>query len=115
MEQLQLFDGPTPPNPNDLDYVKLRAVLKAAYDQASKGKGRERHANDLPFHDQPMQRVSRVLQSTDGMAFQAIKKIKEAKGMDTSAAIRELLGAIVYTAGIIIYLEQEAGYYDDHA
>jgi hypothetical protein len=89
----------------DLDYESLRRVLEAAYDQASMGKGKERHAGDgLAFIDQPMQAVSKLLNTSDGLAFQAIKKVTEQQGMKTfEQKERELLGAIVYIAGIIIF------------
>jgi hypothetical protein len=89
----------------DLDYESLRRVLEAAYDQASIGKGKERHAGDgLAFIDQPMQAISKLLNTSDGLAFQAIKKVTESQGMKTfEQKERELLGAIVYIAGMIIF------------
>lgn len=95
-------------------YERLSSVLEMAYQQASAGKGSDRHGgNDLPFHEQPMQQISQLLVSTDGMAFQAIKKIRESGGLPTTEAqIAELLGAINYVAGIVIYLQdrQEKGF-----
>lgn len=85
-------------------YEKLAAVLEAAYDQAANGKGKERHANDLPFHNQRMQTISGLLGSDSGMAFQAVKKLTEGMQFDDYERFeRELLGAINYIAGIIIY------------
>lgn len=85
-------------------YEQLADVLKAAYDQAAKGKGKERHANDLPFHEQRMQTISGLLGSDSGMAFQAIKKLTEGLQFDDNERReRELLGAINYIAGIVIY------------
>lgn len=84
-------------------YEMLRNVLEQAYDQAARGKGKERHANNLPFHEQPMQMIARQT----GLGFitgQAMKKIGESHGMDKDAAVRELLGAIVYAAGAVIFL-----------
>ena len=87
-------------------YERLAMVLQKAYDQAAKGKGKERHANNLPFHEQPMQSMSRLLGTEGGMAFQAIKKIQEARNLPTrEARVRELLGAINYIAGMVIYEE----------
>tara|TARA_R110000796_G_scaffold4724_1_gene18044 strand:- start:2526 stop:2981 length:456 start_codon:yes stop_codon:yes gene_type:complete len=88
-----------------IDYESLRRVLEAAYDQASIGKGKERHAGDgLAFTDQPIQAVSKLLNTSDGLAFQAIKKVTESQGMKTfEQKERELLGAIVYIAGMIIF------------
>lgn len=90
-------------------YEPLRAILEAAYKQASSGKGKERHANDRPFHDQPIMHIARKR----GIGFplgQADKKSEEAQGMiergQVDAAIRELLGSIVYTAAAIILLKE---------
>lgn len=85
-------------------YEKLDDVLARAFKQASEGKGKERHANDLPFHEQPMQQVNRMV----GVGFshgQAIKKIVESQNMPPEQAVHELLGAICYIAGGIITLE----------
>ncbi len=90
-------------------YEKLAAVLQCALDQAQGGKGAERHAQGQPFHEQPMQRISQLIGSRDGMAFQAIKKIQESQRFEEpERVINELLGAINYVAGMIIYLEDEA-------
>lgn len=84
-------------------YEELEAVLQSAYEQASAGKGKERHANGLPFHEQRMQGISNLLGSDNGMAFQAIKKLTEGLAFDNPAAReKELLGAIVYIAGILV-------------
>ncbi len=89
-------------------YEQLEAVLRAAYDQASAGKGADRHANGLPFHEQRMQSISDLLDSDRGMAFQVMKKIAEGLDLPTDDAVeRELLGAIVYTAGIVIWRRQQ--------
>ena len=81
----------------DPNYTSLRAVLDEAYAQAATGKGKERHAGGQPFEDQPMQVISDMLGSNDGMAYQAIKKIREGLAMpDPDRTVRELLGAIVY-------------------
>lgn len=85
-------------------YEKLDDVLARAFKQASEGKGKERHANDLPFHEQPMQQVNRMV----GVGFshgQAIKKILESQNMSPEKAVHELLGAICYIAGGIITIE----------
>lgn len=89
-------------------YEKLAAALQGALDQAQGGKGSERHAQGQPFHEQPMQRISQLIGSRDGMAFQAIKKIQESQRFeDTHRVINELRGAINYVAGMIIYLEEK--------
>ena len=91
-------------------YEHLAAVLKDAYAQAAFGKGKERHANDLPFDHQPMQAISRLLGNPTGMTYQVCKKVVEAMNMkDRAARRRELLGAIVYLAGVVVYEDNEHG------
>ena len=89
------------------EYACLRDVLRAAYDQAAIGKGAERHANNLPFEDQPMQHLIE-LHGVGFAAGQVSKKMAEASGMlsrgETSAAMREILGAIVYASGVAVYI-----------
>ncbi len=88
-------------------YEKLVAVYRDAHDQAAKGKGDERHANGQPFHEQRMQQISGLLRSSDGMAFQAIKKLTEGLQFDDHARREaELLGALNYIAGIVIYYRE---------
>ena len=89
-------------------YERLVAVLRDAHDQAALGKGKDRHARGQPFHEQRMQQISTLLGSADGMAFQAVKKLTEGLGLlDPKARRAELLGAINYIAGIVIYLDEE--------
>jgi len=91
------------------DYDRLDAVLKRAYDQAAIGKGAERHAQGKPFHEQPMQVISDLIDSPNGMRYQAIKKIQESARLPTSERqVHELLGAINYLAGLVIYIERHA-------
>ncbi|QMP19194.1 hypothetical protein [Pseudomonas phage Persinger] len=91
-------------------YEQLTNVLARAFNQAAVGKGAERHANDKPFHEQPMQKIA----ERRGIGFilgQADKKSEEAQGMaergERDAAVRELLGAINYLSGAIIFLERQ--------
>lgn len=91
-------------------YDSLYDVLRAAYDQASIGKGEERHANGKAFEDQPMQKLIDLY----GVGFahgQAAKKLQEAQGMlargEIDRAIHEMLGAIVYSAGAIIHVKNQ--------
>lgn len=88
------------------DYDSLSKILAEAYEQAAGGKGKARHGTGKPFDEQPMQMISELLGSNTGCAFQAVKKIQEASRLDRKAARKELLGAIVYTAGAIIYLDK---------
>lgn len=88
-------------------YESLADVLTRAYQQATTGKGAERHAGNRPFTEQPMQAISGLLGSADGLLYQAMKKIQESKRLDKDAGIRELLGAINYLGGAVIYLEAQ--------
>ena len=90
------------------NYASLSNVLRRAYNQASSGKGQERHGQDLPFAKQPMQ----LIQDLCGEGFalgQAMKKMQESQRLPHDAAIRELLGAINYIAGAIIHKEKLQG------
>ncbi len=88
-------------------YEALAGVLRRAFEQASAGKGKERHANGKPFTEQPMLSINRTLGSIDGMLYQAAKKAAEARGLPTTErAVAELLGAINYLAGAVILLEE---------
>jgi hypothetical protein len=84
----------------------LRHVLSLAYHQATKGKGAERHAEDKPFIDQ----IWHSIRKSVGPGFtlgQALKKADEAQRMQKEAAIRELLGTIIYVSMEIIHLMNE--------
>lgn len=88
-------------------YEQLVEVFTAAHDQAAYGKGKERHANDLPFHEQRMQTISDLVGSPDGMVYQVTKKMTEGLQFDNpEKREHELLGAIVYLAGIVIWLRR---------
>lgn len=91
-------------------YERLAQVLQSAFAQAAHGKGKERHANALPFHEQPMQQIAR----SRGLGFilgQADKKSQEGQGMlergNADACVRELLGAIVYLAGAVVFIQDQ--------
>jgi hypothetical protein len=87
-------------------YERLAQVLKSAYEQAALGKGADRHAQGLPFDQQPIQQISELLSTSDGLRYQAIKKIQESSRLPTRhRQIAELLGAIVYIAGVVVYIE----------
>jgi len=91
----------------DKDYASLRRVLDLAYEQASNGKGAERHGDGKSFDAQPMLEIGRMV----GGAFclgQAMKKAQESSRMSPEAAKRELLGAINYLAGAYLLLEEQA-------
>lgn len=90
-------------------YHALATVLLSAYEQAAMGKGKERHAQERPFTEQPMQTISDLVGDHNGLAYQAIKKIQESQRLPHDRAIAELRGAIVYTAGNVIYREKNHG------
>jgi len=50
-------------------YQKLQDVLDRAFEQASIGKGKERHATNEPFESQLICEISRRLHSFDGNIF----------------------------------------------
>lgn len=85
-------------------YEALTGVLEEAINQAANGKGLERHADGRPFHDQPILREALAV----GLGFpagQARKKILEAVrccGDHPERAVADLLGAINYTAALVI-------------
>ena len=88
-------------------YEQLVEVFTAAHDQAAYGKGKERHANDLPFHEQRMQTISDLVGSPDGMLYQLVKKTTEGLQFDNpEKREHELLGALNYLAGIVIWLRR---------
>lgn len=93
-----------------VEYASLKRVLRAAYEHAAFGKGRERHANDKPFDCQPIMEIGRMV----GIGYQlgqAMKKAQEAGGMSRKgrhdAAKAELLGAINYLASAYLQIEEE--------
>lgn len=93
-------------------FYPLFRVLEAALEQSQRGKGRARHARGAtPFARQPILEITRMV-GIGGPAFQSMKKIQEACGMaargEPEAAVRELLGAIVYTAATVIAIEERA-------
>jgi len=83
-------------------YEPLAQVLQEALDQAQYGKGKKCHANGKPFLEQPIIAGGREC-GEGGLAFQARKKILEALNCkDNDRAIEDLLGAINYTAAMVI-------------
>ena len=88
-------------------YERLAAVLERAFDQAARGKGKERHANGEPFHQQVMQDGARRF-GVGALLFQAFKKSEESQRLPLERGVNELLGAIVYLAGAVIAREAEA-------
>jgi len=83
-------------------YYKLASVLIDALEQAASGKGQERHGSGLPFSEQPMQDL--IALYGPGFALgQAAKKAQESRRLPGPQRRDELLGAINYLAGLIVY------------
>ena len=88
-------------------YDSLYKVLLSAYNQASNGKGKERHANDEDFKEQKIVTLNKQIGSNHGAIFQACKKAQESARLPHDRAIAELLGAINYLAAAVIILQEE--------
>ena len=108
-DQLYVCRGDEFLEDSDLNYDSLARVLKMAYNQASEGKGKERHANGEKFEDQPIMTIAKG----HGLGYQtgqAAKKLQEAhtllKLRGKHAAIQEILGAINYAAAAVLLIEQ---------
>jgi len=91
-------------------YDSLRAVLAQAVEQASGGKGAERHSNRQPFDQQPICQGGRRF-GIAGLVYQCWKKSHEVPvllAMDDgkARAVRELLGVINYAAAAILVLQE---------
>ncbi len=87
-------------------YEPLASTLNEALDQAQYGKGAICHADGLPFMQQPIMAGGREC-GPGGLAFQARKKILEALNCeDDDRAIADLLGAINYTAAMVLLREE---------
>lgn len=83
-------------------YEPLATVLIEALFQSQLGKGKKCHANGKPFMEQPIITGGREC-GPGGLAFQARKKILEALNCeDDERAIEDYLGAIVYTAALVL-------------
>ncbi len=97
------------------NYSKLRESFDNALEQASGGKGKERHAKeDQRFEDQVMCNTQRMLvdHPLGGLAYQVIKKTIESgrlyHDVGADAARAEIYGAMNYLGGMdIIYKENQ--------
>lgn len=87
-----------------MSYESLKNVLDRAFEQASHGKGKERHAEaDEPFERQIICEVTRRA----GLGYplgQAVKKVYESQRLGGDRGIAELLGAINYIAAAVIVM-----------
>ena len=93
----------------ELLYGRLKSVQRRAYEQASAGKGKERHATaGEAFEDQQICEISRRLKghAAGGPLFQVVKKSYESGRLPKQRAIAELLGAMNYLAAAIIIMDE---------
>lgn len=86
-------------------YEKLAAVLMRAYNQAARGKGKERHSHGEPFDQQVIQDMANRF-GVGALLGQAFKKSEESQRLPHDRAVAELLGAIVYLAAAVIAMEK---------
>ncbi len=94
-------------------YEELREVLERAYNQSARGKGVNRHGKGKSFKEQPIIRNAEKF-GMGGPLYQASKKIEESTGLEgVDAQVHELLGAIIYVAGAIVYLESKDAVQED--
>lgn len=111
--EMELFTYKTTTNRHEYEhcsslYSSLEKVLSMALDQASNGKGKERHAEEgEPFEKQQICEITRRV----GHGFplgQAVKKIQESPRLKGEHLVNELLGAINYiAASIIVEMDKE--------
>lgn len=88
-------------------YKELYNVLLAAYDQASGGKGKQRHAKEEePFEKQKICEIARRVGNGYQLG-QAIKKSMESQRLPYPQNIQELYGAINYLAAAAIIMEED--------
>jgi hypothetical protein len=87
-------------------YESLATVYDSAIEQASEGKGRERHANEgEAYENQIICEVARRV----GLGYplgQAVKKIYESQRIGGERGVAELLGALNYVAAAVIVMRE---------
>lgn len=98
-------------NPMDirvpLGYEELASVLQEAIEQASSGKGKERHAvGEEAFQEQLICHLSKQV-GVAGPVFQVVKKAVESCRLPYPRSKAELLGAIVYAAAAVMELDRQ--------
>ena len=86
------------------NYKLLEEVYAMAHEDASGGKGKERHADDNPYQEQPIMWIEKYFKSYQ--LGQSVKKLHESQRLPKEAAINELLGAINYIAAHVIFLKE---------
>lgn len=85
-------------------YEPLFKVLHDALEQAQAGKGKERHANNKPFLQQPIMEIGRMVGPGYNIG-QAMKKAQESMRLPTTERkVAELHGAINYLASAVLLM-----------
>ena len=84
-------------------YKTLKEVLDKAFLRASEGKGRERHAENNPFEEQPICTELESLGLSPAV-YQVRKKAKESLRLPAREARNEWLDIIVYAAAAYVAL-----------
>lgn len=87
-------------------YESLCAVLDEAVEQASRGKGKERHASEGEAYEKQI--ICEVARRV-GLGYplgQAVKKIYESQRLGGNAGVQELLGALNYVAAAVIVMRE---------
>lgn len=87
------------------NYQSLRAVFSDAAVHASEGKGKDRHATDVPYEDQLSTWINKQLGTNHFAIGQAVKKLIESTRLEPEHARSELLGALNYAATAVIVLD----------
>ena len=85
---------------------EFKKVLEQSFNQAIKGKGKERHGDGKAFVEQPIFWIEREFKSFQ--LGQAVKKAHESQSLPLKEAVAELQGAIVYIACHIMSLKEAA-------
>lgn len=95
-------------------YENLARVLAMAYHQSAIGKGKERHAESRPFKEQPIMQIPQSMSfegGLGGLSYQITKKNGEADRMcdreEYRAAMKEMLGVMVYAAAKYLHIEKQ--------
>lgn len=88
-------------------YETLAQTFQKAYLRASTGKGLDRHSDGQSFDKQDIVQELRIFKSETPALFQARKKIKESIRLSKHEAVAELLDAMNYLAGAVIYLTEQ--------
>ena len=88
------------------EYAALYRVYEDAYEQASEGKGKVRHASEgEAYEDQIICEVARRV----GLGYplgQAVKKIYESQRLGGERGVAELLGALNYVAAAVVVMRE---------